>query len=123
MNQDEINDREHANPANWSSPFAFYHSSRDSRLWVPKQEAWMGRTLNMANAVEAVDAAWREFGPFDTVIGHSFGGAVVLNSAGGTISGLAARVPRRLVLVSAPNDIPNVLVQFFSGFFFSIDIF
>jgi uncharacterized membrane protein len=54
MNQDEINDREHANPANWSSPFAFYHSSRDSRLWVPKQEAWMGRTLNMAHPIARV---------------------------------------------------------------------
>jgi len=54
MSQDEINDREHADPANWSSPFAFYHSSLDSRLVVPKQEAWMGRTLNMAHPIARV---------------------------------------------------------------------
>ena len=51
MNQDEINKSEHENPANWSSPFAFYHSSQDSRLWVPKQQAWMGWTLNMAHPI------------------------------------------------------------------------
>jgi len=71
-----------------------------------------GRTLNMANAVEALDAAWREFGPFNTVVGHSFGGAVALNSAGGTISGIPARIPRRLVLISAPSDIPRVFDMF-----------
>jgi uncharacterized membrane protein len=48
MDQNEINERERTNPANWSRPFAFYHSKLDSRLWVPKQQAWMGRTLNMA---------------------------------------------------------------------------
>lgn len=53
-NQSEINDREHANPANWSSPLAFYHSSQDSRLWVPKQQAWMGWTLNMAKPLARV---------------------------------------------------------------------
>jgi uncharacterized membrane protein len=52
--QNQINEREHSNPANWSTPFAFYHSSRDSRLVVPKQEAWMGRTLNMAHPVSRV---------------------------------------------------------------------
>jgi uncharacterized membrane protein len=54
VNQDEINEREHANPANWSRPFAFYNSALDSRLWVPKQEAWMGRTLNMAHPIARV---------------------------------------------------------------------
>jgi uncharacterized membrane protein len=54
MNQDEINEREHGDPANWSSPFEFYHSSLDSRLWVPKQQAWMGWTLNLAHPIARV---------------------------------------------------------------------
>jgi uncharacterized membrane protein len=54
VDQDEINEREHSNPANWSSPFAFYHSDLDSRLIVPKQQAWMGRTLNMAHPIARV---------------------------------------------------------------------
>ena len=56
MNQDEINDREHVDPANWSSPFAFYHSSLDSRLWVRKQQPGMGWTLNMAHPISRVIA-------------------------------------------------------------------
>lgn len=71
-----------------------------------------GRSLTMANAVEAVDAAWREFGPFSAVVGHSFGGAVALNSARGTICGVTARTPRKLVLISAPNNIAEVFVHF-----------
>ncbi len=57
MNQDEINDREHANPANWSWPLGFYHSDADSRVWVPKQQAWMGFTLNMAKPAGRIIAA------------------------------------------------------------------
>ncbi|MEO4040929.1 alpha/beta hydrolase [Hoeflea sp. CAU 1731] len=71
-----------------------------------------GRSLTMANAVEAIDAAWREFGPFSAVVGHSFGGAVALNSARGTVCGVTARTPRKLVLISAPNNIAEVFVQF-----------
>jgi uncharacterized membrane protein len=54
MNQHEINEREHKNPANWGSSFAFYHSKLDSRLWVPKQQAWMGWTLNLAHPLGKV---------------------------------------------------------------------
>ena len=54
MSQEEINQREHADPANWSTPFGFYRSSRDSRLWVRKQQAWMGWTLNVAHPIARV---------------------------------------------------------------------
>ena len=51
MNQDEINQREWNNPDNWGRVFAFYRSRLDTRVWVPKQKSWMGRTLNFGNPV------------------------------------------------------------------------
>jgi uncharacterized membrane protein len=50
VNQDEINERERNNPLNWSKPLGFYHSGRDSRVWVRKPQPWMGWSLNMAKA-------------------------------------------------------------------------
>ena len=71
-----------------------------------------GRTLNMAVAVEAVDAAWRQYGPFTMMLGHSFGGAVVLNTAVGSVEGFPPRHPEKLVLISAPNSLPAVFAWF-----------
>ena len=53
MNQNEINEREWNNPANWGGAMGFYSSRADSRLVVPKPNASMGWTLNMAKP-----AAW-----------------------------------------------------------------
>ncbi len=71
-----------------------------------------GRKLDMALAVQAVDAVWRQFGPVSTMVGHSFGGAVVVNAAYGSVCGIPARRPKRLVLISAPSALPAVFVQF-----------
>jgi pimeloyl-ACP methyl ester carboxylesterase len=81
-------------------------------LDLPGHGASSGRTLNMALAAEAVDAAWRQFGPFATMVGHSFGGAVVVNAAYGSICHVPPRTPERLVTISAPNSLPLV----FEGF-------
>ena len=48
--QDEINDREWADPKNWNGWFGAYSSKADDRIWVPKQNARMGQTLNFAHA-------------------------------------------------------------------------
>ncbi len=79
---------------------------------LPGHGASSGRLLNMALAVEAVDAAWRQFGPFSTMIGHSFGGAVIVNAAAGSIAHVPARAPERLVTLSAPNSMPDFFNQF-----------
>jgi pimeloyl-ACP methyl ester carboxylesterase len=71
-----------------------------------------GRRLTMINAVEAASLAGDWFGPFEAVIGHSFGGAVAVNAAVGSIAGLSPLATKRLVLVAAPSSLPLV----FDGF-------
>lgn len=73
-----------------------------------------GRILNMANAVEAVKAVETWFGPIDTIIGHSFGGAVGCNAAFGSVARFAAIPVRRLVLISTPNSMP-AFFRWFGG--------
>ena len=45
--QHEANQREWADPANWS--WGVYNSPHDTRVWVPKRPKWMGMTLNFAH--------------------------------------------------------------------------
>ncbi|MCP4998195.1 MAG: alpha/beta fold hydrolase [Hyphomicrobiales bacterium] len=81
-------------------------------LDLPGHGESSGRTLDMARAVEAVDAAWRQYGPFSMMLGHSFGGAVVLNAAVGSIQGIRPNSPDRIALISAPNALPAVFEWF-----------
>jgi pimeloyl-ACP methyl ester carboxylesterase len=81
-------------------------------LDLPGHGASSGRTLQMAMAVEAVDAARRQYGQFSMMLGHSFGGAVVLNAAVGSVAGVPANHPDRIVLISAPNALPVVFEWF-----------
>jgi pimeloyl-ACP methyl ester carboxylesterase len=67
-----------------------------------------GRTLNLPMGVRAIDAAWRHYGPFGAMVGHSFGGVVVLNAAQGSVAGIGARRPDRLALIAAPASIPGL---------------
>jgi pimeloyl-ACP methyl ester carboxylesterase len=71
-----------------------------------------GRSLNMPQAVRAIDAAWRHFDGFDAGIGHSFGGASLACAAGGVLCDLPARVPGKLVLIGAPSE----MAWLFKGF-------
>ena len=71
-----------------------------------------GRSLNMFNAVAAVRAAADRFGPFQAIIGHSFGGAVAINAVAGSIKGLSPVETDRLVLISAPNSMPEFFAWF-----------
>jgi len=48
--QEEINDREWADPKNWDGWFGAYSSKADDRIWVPKPNAETGQTLNFAHA-------------------------------------------------------------------------
>ncbi|MBX3530817.1 MAG: alpha/beta fold hydrolase [Rhizobiaceae bacterium] len=71
-----------------------------------------GNSLNMAIAVRAVAEAAAWFGPFDAVVGHSFGGAVAANAIVGSIRGVDAVPARRLVMVSSPSSMPSLFKDF-----------
>ncbi|WP_432288344.1 alpha/beta fold hydrolase [Aminobacter sp. BA135] len=58
-------------------------------LDLPGHGGSLGRALDMAKAVEAATLAGQWFGPFEAIVGHSFGGAVAVNAAAGT-SGVRA---------------------------------
>jgi len=81
-------------------------------LDLPGHGASGGRSLNMATAVAACNEAALWFGPFELVVGHSFGGAVALNAIVGSVAPHAPLAADRLVLVAAPNSMPD----FFAGF-------
>lgn len=81
-------------------------------LDLPGHGASPGRRLNLAIAVAAVRAAADWFGPFATVVGHSFGGAVAVNALAGSVRGVAPVEARRLVLVSAPSSMPALFEDF-----------
>jgi pimeloyl-ACP methyl ester carboxylesterase len=67
-----------------------------------------GRQLNLRKGVEAIDAAWRHYGPFEAMVGYSFGGVVVLNAAQGSVRGIKARRPERMALIAAPASMPKL---------------
>ena len=86
--------------------------SRVIALDLPGHGKSSGRRLNMANAVDAVATAGQWFGPFDAIVGHSFGGAVAVNAVVGSIRGVAPVATRRLALISAPNSMPAYFADF-----------
>ncbi|WP_246248977.1 alpha/beta hydrolase [Chelativorans alearense] len=81
-------------------------------LDMPGHGASAGRRLNMAMAVAAVKTAELWLGPFSVMIGHSLGGAVIVNAAVGSIEGIAPVAAERLVTIAAPNAMQHV----FDGF-------
>ena len=81
-------------------------------LDLPGHGASSGRRLNMAIAVSAVQAADLWFGPFDAMVGHSFGGAVAVNAAVGSITGVEKVRTDRLVLIAAPSSLPMIFADF-----------
>ncbi len=81
-------------------------------LDLPGHGRSSGRRLNLATAVDAVATAAQWFGPFDAMVGHSFGGTVAVNAAVGSIKGIEPVETSRLALVAAPSSMP----AFFDGF-------
>jgi pimeloyl-ACP methyl ester carboxylesterase len=81
-------------------------------LDLPGHGASTGRHLHLGRGIEAVDAAWRNFGPFDAFVGHSFGGAVALNAMAGASACVPARRPSKLVMLAAPNSMPAFFRKF-----------
>jgi pimeloyl-ACP methyl ester carboxylesterase len=81
-------------------------------LDLPGHGTSEGRRLNMMTAVAAVKEAALWLGPFSAVVGHSFGGAVALNAAFGSVRGFSPLAVDRLVLISAPSSIPALFEDF-----------
>ncbi len=85
-------------------------------LDLPGHGMSTGRRLHLANAVEAIDAAWRQFGPFDAMVGHSFGGPSVIAAAAGAIASIPARIPARIVTIGSPTALPDLFDWFAARF-------
>jgi pimeloyl-ACP methyl ester carboxylesterase len=81
-------------------------------LDLPGHGASTGRILTVPLAIEAIDAAWRQFGPFDAFVGHSFGGFVSAIAAAGPDDWVRRRMPKRLVLIGSPVAAEHVFSQF-----------
>lgn len=81
-------------------------------LDLPGHGGSLGRALDMAKAVEAATLAGQWFGPFEAIVGHSFGGAVAVNAAAGTVKGFEPLSAKRLVLVAAPDSMPKLFDDF-----------
>ncbi|MGE0284427.1 MAG: alpha/beta hydrolase [Rhizobiaceae bacterium] len=81
-------------------------------LDLPGHGGSLGRRLNMALAVEAVRRAADWFGPFTAMVGHSFGGAVAVNAAVGSVEGLAPVAVDRLVTIASPSSLPKLFADF-----------
>lgn len=81
-------------------------------LDLPGHGQSSGRRLNMALAVDAVRVAGEWFGPFAAVVGHSFGGAVAVNAAVGSVAGIPPLATARLVMISAPSSMPAIFEDF-----------
>lgn len=81
-------------------------------LDLPGHGGSPGRRLTMASAVKAAHVAGEWFGPFAAVVGHSFGGAVAVNAAAGSVVGTPALVTSVLVLIAAPSSMPQLFADF-----------
>jgi pimeloyl-ACP methyl ester carboxylesterase len=81
-------------------------------LDLPGHGKSLGRRLNMAKAVQAVSTTAQWFGPFTAMLGHSFGGAVAVNAAVGSVRGVNPVAADRLVLVAAPSSMPAIFEDF-----------
>jgi pimeloyl-ACP methyl ester carboxylesterase len=79
---------------------------------LPGHGGSTGRRLTMMKGIDAVSAADQWFGPFDVVVGHSFGGAIAVNAAAASLKGTPPLAAERLVLIAAPNAISGVIDDF-----------
>ena len=70
-----------------------------------------GRKLDAAMAVGVLTEAAVRFGPFDAIIGHSFGGYMTVLSAVGALRGKPLATGK-LVIIAAPADVRKVLGGF-----------
>lgn len=73
-----------------------------------------GTSLHAGRAIATLSAIWHRYGPFDAMIGHSFGGFMTVLAAHGALDGKPLSPPR-IVLIAAPADVRRVLRYFSRG--------
>jgi Alpha/beta hydrolase family len=79
-----------------------------------------GRRLTVRLGVEAVTQASQWLGPFDAIVGHSFGGIVAVNAAIGGISGFEPVRFSKLAVISSPNSFPELFSDLGDAFGFNV---
>jgi pimeloyl-ACP methyl ester carboxylesterase len=79
---------------------------------LPGHGASAGRKLHLALALGALTAIHRQYGPWQAMVGHSFGGAIATAAATGVIASIPAIPVKKLVLIASPNSLADV----FRGF-------
>lgn len=79
---------------------------------LPAHGESSGSRLHIPLAVSALDALHRQTGPWFGIIGHSFGGAIAPALIGGLVEGYPPVTVERLVLIAAPNSMPDLFRQF-----------
>ena len=62
-----------------------------------------GRSLSVPKALQAIHTAWDRHGPFDAMIGHSFGGYNLVMAAYGAMDTVPAHLPQKLVIIASPH--------------------
>lgn len=71
-----------------------------------------GKRFNMLKAVQAIAAAADLYGPFDSAVGHSFGGAALMAAAGGIIPSIPPVMPGKIVTIASPSEMAGVFRRF-----------
>ncbi|MBX2879018.1 MAG: alpha/beta hydrolase [Granulosicoccus sp.] len=71
-----------------------------------------GRTFHLPLGVQTLHAVRDQLPAADSIIAHSLGGAVTTTAIAGGIKGYEPLLVKRLVLVSAPDSMPDIFQSF-----------
>ncbi len=81
-------------------------------LDLPAHGASSGKRLHMPCAVGALVALHRATGPWTAIVAHSFGGAIATTAIAGGVPAYDPIRVDKLVMVAAPNSMPQAFRQF-----------
>ena len=70
-----------------------------------------GHKLHARIAIDVIAATYRRYGPFDAMIGHSFGGYMTVLAAHGALDGRPLEA-KKLVVIAAPADVRIILSNY-----------
>jgi esterase/lipase len=71
-----------------------------------------GNELHIPLALTALNAVHERFGPWHSVIAHSFGGAIALAMVAGAMSKIPPISVNRIVLIATPHSVPDLFNWF-----------